>query len=384
MRTSSLTICVVVGSLSTIVVGCAPPLVSGGPIDLVVEQLSIYATMPDPDGERRVTASFRIVNRGGSAVPASIARVQSADGATIIGTPALRGGATAFLSSTAVTTSAGFNITVEADIFNQVSEASETNNVVTYAFGEGANSTGRWRPIGPSKILLSSNRVFGVGRITTIAVDPLDTSVVYAGARGTGLWKTFDGGQHWQPLTDAIATANINAVAVDPTNPARVYIATPGGVFGSVDSGSSWIMLSAQELKPIGHDGGALIVHPVDPRRLYLSTEKGLRISQDGGATWDPAVVGAGGKIKSLVASPADPDVYFVTVVESPDAGVWATNHGGLDDHVLAQAAGLRRGSHSRHPHDRGYARVVCAFGRDDVAQHQGRPLTRAVAHDAS
>ena len=24
-----------------------------------------------------------------------------------------------------------------------------TNNVVTYAFGEGANSTGRWRPIGP-------------------------------------------------------------------------------------------------------------------------------------------------------------------------------------------------------------------------------------------
>jgi len=344
MRKSSLFICASATVLSSIGLGCGPSLVPGGPIDLVVEQLSIYATMPDPDGERRVTASFRIVNTGGSPVPATIARVQSADGASIIGTPALRGGQTAFLSSTAVTPSSQFPITVEADVFNQVTEASETNNVVTYAFGEGANSTGRWRPLGPSKILQSSNRVFGVGRITTIAVDPLDTSVVYAGARGTGLWKTFDGGQHWQPLTDSIATANINAVAVDPTNPARVYIATPVGVFGSVDSGRAWIMLSDEDLQPIGHDGGALIVHPVDPRRLYLSTENGLRISQDGGATWGPAVVGAGGRIKSLVGSPADPDVYFVTVVGSPDAGVWFTNHGGLTTTSWRQLRGCAEG----------------------------------------
>jgi photosystem II stability/assembly factor-like uncharacterized protein len=330
MCKSPLIICASAAVLSTCGVSCAPPPAPAGPIDLVVEQLSIYATMPDPNGERQVTASFRIVNRGTTPAPASIVRVQSADGATIIGTPALGRGVAAFFASTAVTTSSQFDITVEADVLNQVAETSETNNVVTYAFGEGPNSTGRWRPIGPSKILLSSNRVFGVGRITTIAVDPFNTSVIYAGARGTGLWKTFDGGQHWQPLTDAIATANINAVAVDPGNPARVYIATPGGVFGSVDSGRSWIMLSGQNLKPIGHDGGALIVHPADPRRLYLSTEKGLRISQDGGVTWGPAVVGATGTIQSFVATRSDPNVYFVTVVESPDAGVWVTDDGGL------------------------------------------------------
>jgi hypothetical protein len=76
-------------------------------------------------------------------------RVQSADGATIIGTPALGRGVAAFFASTSVTTSRQFDITVEADVLNQVAETSETNNVVTYAFGEGANSTGRWRPIGP-------------------------------------------------------------------------------------------------------------------------------------------------------------------------------------------------------------------------------------------
>jgi hypothetical protein len=32
--------------------------------DLVVEALSIHATMPDISGERQVTTSFRIVNRG--------------------------------------------------------------------------------------------------------------------------------------------------------------------------------------------------------------------------------------------------------------------------------------------------------------------------------
>jgi len=75
--------------------------------------------------------------------------VQSADGATIIGTPSLGRGVAAFFASTSVTTSRQFDITVEADVLNQVAETSETNNVVTYAFGEGANSTGRWRPIGP-------------------------------------------------------------------------------------------------------------------------------------------------------------------------------------------------------------------------------------------
>lgn len=330
MKSSSRALGAIVGILVAVCSGCAPPAVPPGPIDLVVEALSIYATMPDAGGERQVTASFRIVNRGTATAPASIAHVQSADGATIIGTPALARGASAFFASTAITTSVSFTVTVQADVANQIQEVSESNNTASYDFlGTGA-SVGRWRPIGPSKIVLGSGRIRGVGRITTIAVDPFSTNVVYAGARGTGLWKTLDGGAHWQPLTDALPTVNVNAVAVDPTNPARVYIATPSGIFASLDGGRSWTMLNGQDLKGFGNDGGQFIVHPTDPRRLYLTTRQGLRISQDGGVTWGAAVLAADGIIQSLAPGRSDPNVLFATVVQSPSAGVWVTDDGGL------------------------------------------------------
>ena len=133
--------------------------------------------------------------------------------------------------------------------------------------------------IGPSVILSAAQHPTGVGRITTIAVDPFSTNTLYVGSRGTGLWKTTDGGAHWEPLTDAVPTTNINAVAVDPTNSARVFIASSAGIFGSVDGGHVWTTLFRQDLQPQGVDGGALIIHPFDPQRLYLSTRNGLRIS---------------------------------------------------------------------------------------------------------
>src|SRR5262249_27972584 len=103
-----------------------------------------------------------------------------------------------------------------------------------------------------------------------------------------------------------------------------------GGVFGSLDGGRSWSMLTGEDLQPIGNDGGALIVHPLNPQRLYLTTRKGLRISRNGGVAWDPPVVGSTGMLQSIAPGRSDPNVIFVTVVESSDAGVWVTDDGGL------------------------------------------------------
>ena len=209
-------------------------------------------------------------------------------------------------------------------------EISESNNTASYRFVAGEAAVGRWRPFGPSVIVNAAGRPTGVGRITTIAVDPSSASTLYVGARGTGLWKTTDSGTHWEPLTDALLIVNVDAVAVDPTNPARVFIASPGGIFGSVDGGHVWTLLNAQDLKPKGVGGGALIVHPLDSQRLYLSTKNGLRISRDGGVTWAAPVLGAGGIVQSLVQDRFEPDHLLATVIASPEAGVYETDDGGL------------------------------------------------------
>src|SRR5205823_5857029 len=127
-------------------------------------------------------------------------------------------------------------------------------------------AVGRWRPLGPSAITNSfSGRAFEVGRVTTIAVDPTSSNIVYAGARAAGLWKTNDGGAHWEPLTDAIPTVNVNAVAVDPADRMHVFFASPAGIFGSTDGGHVWRLVDGEDLRPSGTDGGALIVYHIVP-----------------------------------------------------------------------------------------------------------------------
>jgi photosystem II stability/assembly factor-like uncharacterized protein len=320
--------------LTLICAGCTPQAPQQGPADLAVEALSIYTPMPGANGDRPITTSFRVVNHGAFPAPASIAFVKVGARGTIVGTPALTKastlGSTAYLSATITTAETAFSVTAQADVLNQVQETTKDNNTASYDFGSGGAPVNHWRALGPSKITTGSSQIRGVGRITAIAADPFSPDTVYAGARGTGLWNSFDGGVHWQPLTDALPTANIQAIAVDPSNPARILIVTPSGVFGSLDAGSSWRQRVDQNLQAVAIDGGAFFIHPQDPQRVYLTTMAGLRISQNGGTTWDPAVLSPNGIVQSLSPSLTSPNSLLATVVNSPNAGVWEADDGGL------------------------------------------------------
>jgi len=336
--------------------GCVSPIFCPG---LTVENLSIYATMPDSNGTRQVTASFRIVNRGNVPTAAGNTTVLLAGGTTNLAMPRLKSGDTAFFSTTTGTTATDFTILVTAP----------NNSTASYHFVAALPTLGRWRPLGPSVIMdVSGKSAAGVGRITTIAVDPSSASTLYVGARASGLWKTSDGGAEWEPLTDALPTVNIAAVALDETDPKHVFIVTPAGVFGSTDGGHVWTLLYGQDLSGVGSDGGALIVRRFIPRflsgplassaaspsmsmitanptspvipgilptpltelRLYLTTQNGLLISRDGGVTWLPPVLGTGATIESLDQDHSNLDHMLATVISSSAAGVYETFSGGL------------------------------------------------------
>src|SRR2546423_9654315 len=59
--------------------------------DLRIEHFSVYSTLPERDGFRRVSVSFRVVNRGLSAAKASTTRVIFDNNATDFATPGLTG-----------------------------------------------------------------------------------------------------------------------------------------------------------------------------------------------------------------------------------------------------------------------------------------------------
>ncbi len=67
----------------------------------------------------------------------------------------------------------------------------------------------------------------------SLAIDPRNTSILYAGSAAGWVSKTSDGGGHWKPTKPGAKRA-ISTILVDPNRPDTVYIGTAGsGVFKS-------------------------------------------------------------------------------------------------------------------------------------------------------
>ena len=162
----------------------------------------------------------------------------------------------------------------------------------------------------------SSARKLGIGEPGGLAIDPVDTNILYAGTSNrdgsqfsgeatqppAGLFKSTDGGFSWVRLGSgypASAPSNasiffsrvINVVIVDPSNHQTAYLASNSGLFVSDDGGFNWI----QGVAPSG-DVRSLQLDTTSPpgaRILYAGiTSRGVFRSNDGGQTWTSILSG--------------------------------------------------------------------------------------------
>lgn len=75
------------------------------------------------------------------------------------------------------------------------------------------------------------------GRVYSLAVDPSNPEVLYAGLR-QGVFKTTDGGQRWSQVSDLVEDA---IVTVDAGDPNRLYaVGADGALVVSPDAGGHW------------------------------------------------------------------------------------------------------------------------------------------------
>ncbi len=106
--------------------------------------------------------------------------------------------------------------------------------------------------------------------VLSVAVDPINSRVVYAGAADSGLYKTSDAGSSWASARDGLSQTRISALAVDPVQPSVVYAGTDGGVFSSANGGASWRSVGLN-----GSSANQLAFDPGDHNRLYAVTGEG-------------------------------------------------------------------------------------------------------------
>jgi uncharacterized repeat protein (TIGR01451 family) len=216
-----------------------------------------------------------------------------------------------------------------------------------------AISSARWTLIGPEPTDTRSLYPIVAGRITALAVDPTNPSVVYAGAAEGGVWKTTDGGVHWTPLTDAQPSLAVGSIAIDPSNHSTIYVGTGeenynsdayygAGILKSINGGTSWTQIKGPFAGPSNaFAGGALIgalaVEPGNSAvilagvRIYQGTT-GIYRSEDSGASWASVLSAADGR--AVVFDPSNGNIayaalQYIGVYKSFDAGkTWARING--------------------------------------------------------
>ncbi len=171
----------------------------------------------------------------------------------------------------------------------------------------------------------------------TIAVDPLDSSVIYTtggfsdtgcedGPNACAMFRSDDSGQSWTCVRNGLPEGEI--LAPDPFQASRVYTLVNRGldddVYVSPDRGSTWSLLAA------GVDIRLLFPDPHRPGTLWGGESKSILLrSDDGGHTWTPSADGIPRStlLLMLAFDPTDPDVLYAGTVQQ---GVFKSGDGGL------------------------------------------------------
>jgi photosystem II stability/assembly factor-like uncharacterized protein len=269
-----------------------------------------------------------------------------------------------------------------------IAVAPSDSNIVYIASGEGLHrpdlsvGDGIYRSTDAGKTWTHLG-LQGGEQIPALVVDPTNPNRLFAAVLGhpygpneeRGIFRSEDGGKSWKKVLYKDERTGGSDVILDPKNPHIVYASmwedtlgpwedgnqysgTHGGLFKSIDGGTTWKQLTKG--LPDGLEQINVAIAASNPRRLYATLQfkaedggayasgRGLGVyrSDDAGESWvkitddpRPAMKIGGGDLSVPVVDPQDPDtVYVASIVtcRSTDGGkTWITLRGapGGDDY---------------------------------------------------
>ncbi len=195
---------------------------------------------------------------------------------------------------------------------------------------------------------------YGAYSIGALAMDPNNSNVVWAGTGennhqralgyGDGIYKTVDGGESWENM-GLKESRHIGMIAIDPLNSNIVYVAAEGsawgpggerGLYKTTDGGKTW-----NKVLNISDNTGVnnVLLDPRDSDIIYVTTEQrrrhvhtkigggpesGVQKTTDGGETWKKIESGLPEVHKGgmgIAISPVNPDYLYLIIEAAEDKG---------------------------------------------------------------
>lgn len=99
----------------------------------------------------------------------------------------------------------------------------------------------------PSPLFTDVTGDYPGGRVSDVAIDPLDAQRVFVAREGFGaarLYRSTTGGTTWTAVGAGLPNVPANSVAIDPLATDRVFVATDIGVYESTDGGDNFAAFS--------------------------------------------------------------------------------------------------------------------------------------------
>lgn len=161
----------------------------------------------------------------------------------------------------------------------------------------GSASGGIWKTIDLGKNWVSLTSRLASMHISALAIDPTNNATIYAGTGETympgddfaymGVYVSKDSGANWSLLsgTSQLKLSAVSSIAIDPTNTSRIYIAGNTGVYISSDKGVTWTKSSLEGFVE------QLMISSVDNKTIFATgSQTNLWRSKDAGANWEKLI----------------------------------------------------------------------------------------------
>ena len=146
-------------------------------------------------------------------------------------------------------------------------------------------------PVAPAQAALGAWSQVGLGGVPigSVAVDPTNASILFAGSLGQGIFRSTNQAQSFSAVNNGLGNLFVNDLAINPANTSVVLAGTgqgaavgdPGsGIYRTTNRGDSWTMVAEGFVASIAFD-------PRNPQIVYAGGGPAVQKSTNGGVTWN-------------------------------------------------------------------------------------------------